>query len=295
MNLPSAQSQSSEYLQGAGNLRILNPGVLKRLGHIRHALFDFDGTLSVIREGWATVMTAFMLECMRGADENPALSADPDLERTVSDYVDQSTGTLTILQMKWLVQAVEKAGRISQVKTASEYKGLYVQRLLEKVQDRKTALRQGVIPPESLTVGGSRDFLAGLAQRGVRLYLASGTDHPFVVDEARCLGLEPFFGAHIYGAQEASEVDQKERIIRQIISENKLSGAELLVVGDGPVEIREGIKNGAITLGVASDEIRRTGWDEHKARRLAAAGADILVPDFSQWESLLEYLDRGAN
>lgn len=33
-------------------LRVLNPEVTARLGHIRHAPFDFDGTLSVLREGW---------------------------------------------------------------------------------------------------------------------------------------------------------------------------------------------------------------------------------------------------
>ncbi len=35
-------------------LEVVNPTV--RVGHVRHALFDFDGTISVIRRGWEQVM-----------------------------------------------------------------------------------------------------------------------------------------------------------------------------------------------------------------------------------------------
>jgi phosphoglycolate phosphatase len=274
----------------ADSLRILNPSVTQRLGHIRHALFDFDGTLSLIREGWAGVMIAFMLKSICG-DVPPA----PGVEQAVRDYVDQSTGTLTILQMKWLEQAVRQAGRVARPKTAREYKALYVQQLLDKVQSRKTALAQGLVAPDELMVGGSRALLAQLAELGVNLYLASGTDHAYVVDEARRLGLEVFFKEHMYGAQAVSEVDQKERIIRHILAENGLSGAELLVVGDGPVEIRAATKCGALALGVACDEVKRTGWDDRKVGRLTAAGADMLVPDFSCWDSLLDFLTHGVN
>lgn len=272
----------------ADSLRILNPSVANRLGHIRHTLFDFDGTLSVIREGWDSVMISFMVKSICG-DDPPT----PRVEQVVRDYVDQSAGTLTILQMKWLEMAVSREGRVTQPKTAREYKALYVQQLLEQVQARKVALERGLVSPDGLMIGGSRAFLTELARHGVDLYLASGTDHPYVLDEARCLGLEVFFRGHIYGAQEASEVDQKERVIKHILTENGLSGAELLVVGDGPVEIREALKCGAITLGVASDEVKRTGWNKRKASRLADAGADMLVPDFSHWDSLLAFLDHG--
>ena len=37
-------------------------------------------------------------------------------------------------------------------------------------------------------------------QRGVTLYVASGTDEPYVLDEVRMLGLDRYFGRHIYGA-----------------------------------------------------------------------------------------------
>ena len=40
---------------------------------IRHAVFDFDGTLSLIREGWPQVMVPMMVEVLQatGSGESP--------------------------------------------------------------------------------------------------------------------------------------------------------------------------------------------------------------------------------
>ena len=67
-------------------------------------------------------------------------------------------------------------------------------------------------------------------------------------------------------------------------------GDELLVVGDGPVEIRAARERRAIALGVASNEVARAGWNERKVARLSKAGADLLIPDFSQAEKLFSLL-----
>jgi hypothetical protein len=39
--------------------------------------------------------------------------------------------------------------------------------------------------------------------------------------------------------------------------------------------------------GVASDEMARHGWNEHKAARLVAAGAAGLAPDFTHMQELI--------
>ena len=79
-------------------------------------------------------------------------------------------------------------------------------------------------------------------------------------------------------------------IINQIISEHQLEGNELVVFGDGPVEIRECIKSGGIAVGLASDEIRRSGLNEAKRTRLIKSGATMIIPDFSQGDKLLDLL-----
>ena len=266
-------------------IKTLHPEVLGRLGKIRHALFDFDGTLSVLREGWETVMVPVMVESICGR-----APATPEIEREVSEYVEGSTGILTILQMEWLVEAVRRHDLAGPPLSAAAYKARYLERLMTRVRQRILEVEAGACPPDERMVSGARVFLAALKQRGARLYLISGTDHPDVQREAGVLGLDDFFPGRIYGALDEREAHAKDRIIQRILQEHHLFGAELLVVGDGPVEIREARASGAIALGVATDEIARSGWNERKIARLTRAGADILIPDFSQSEALLELL-----
>jgi hypothetical protein len=79
-------------------------------------------------------------------------------------------------------------------------------------------------------------------------------------------------------------------VLDRIIREHELSGPEFITFGDGPVEIRETHKRGGITVGVASDEVRRFGLNPAKRSRLIRAGADVIVPDYSQLDMLLELL-----
>jgi phosphoglycolate phosphatase-like HAD superfamily hydrolase len=263
-------------------LRIVNRDVIPRLGHIRHVLFDFDGTLSVLRQGWEDVMIPLMVESICGVHPVP-----PAIEGEVRDYVDRSTGILTIRQMEWLAEAVHRYHFVDAPLTAAEYKARYLDRLLVRVNDRIAQVERGVVSPEVMMIAGAVDFVSGMKRRGAMLYLASGTDHPHVLREVRVLALDGYFGGGAYGALDESEANSKERVIQRILEEHGLAGHELLVAGDGPVEIREGSLRGAITLGVASNEVAREGWNAHKARRLIAAGADLLVPDFTRSQELL--------
>ena len=266
-------------------IQVNHPAALRRLGHIRHVLFDFDGTLSVLRQGWEDVMIPMMIEAIRGGS-----GRSEQVEQEVREYVDRSTGILTIRQMQWLAEAVQRHGLAGQPRTAGEYKALYLERLMVHVRERIACLESGEAQPREAMIAGAAEFLAGLAQRSVRLYLASGTDHDDVVREAAALGLLPCFAGGVYGALDHNEDHAKERVIQRILDENGLSGDELMIIGDGPVEIREGAQRGALTLGAATDEVARSGWNMRKVERLVNAGADLLVPDFSHWEMLLTLL-----
>ncbi|MCC6798820.1 MAG: HAD family hydrolase [Anaerolineae bacterium] len=263
-------------------LEIINPQV--RLGQVRHALFDFDGTISVIRRGWEAIMIALMVEMICEGQLQPV-----GLEGDVAAYVDRSTGILTIEQMRWLEEAVRRYGLAQHPRTAREYKRIYNDRMLRPVRARLAQLESAGDPAatDTLTIAGVRSFLEGLYERGVTLYLASGTDHVFVQEEASALGVSEFFGPHIYGARDESQEDSKERIIQRILTEHELRGAELLVVGDGPVEIFHARSQAAIALGVAADEDQRQGLDPRKRARLLAAGADLIITDFSHCQELL--------
>ena len=147
-------------------------------------------------------------------------------------------------------------------------------------------LKEGEMDTTDFTLKGAVDFLYHLFERGVMLYLASGTDREHVVNEAETLGYARFFEGRIYGAVGDVRRYSKRQVIERILQENNLNGNELACVGDGPVELRETRRKGGVAVGIASDEVRRYGWNMRKRARLIRAGADIVVPDFSQWERL---------
>lgn len=257
-------------------IKMINTAVEPRLGRVRHALFDFDGTLSVLRQGWEPVMESVMLEAICAGRE-----PWPELVSEVRQYIDTSTGQLTIIQMEWLAEAVRRYGLAADPLTPAEYKRLYRDAIMVSVSERLDRVASGQESPDTYLMTGSAEFLRELAGRGVKMYMASGSDHVDVVHEAEVLGLAPYLNGGIYGALDASAANAKARIIQRILDDHQLSGSELLVVGDGPVEIIEARARGAIALGMASDEVQRRGWNTHKIERLTRAGADLLIPDFS--------------
>lgn len=267
------------------SIRIISPAFRARLGSIQHVLFDFDGTISLLRQGWEGVMVPMMMEMIQ-----PDGSAIAQIEAEVRQYVDDSTGILTIHQMEWLAQAVKRYGFVAEALSAREYKAEYVKRILRVAEERGEAIRGGSQSCQEHMVAGAERFLKRLSQRGIDLYLASGTDHADVVREAKMLGVEPFFGERIYGALDESEAHDKGAIIQRILQVNQLEGSQLLVIGDGPVEMRVAVRQGALALGAATDEIARHGWNEHKVQRLLKAGADALIADFQQDADLEAFL-----
>lgn len=266
-------------------MRIINPAVLDRLGHIRHAVFDFDGTISVLRQGWEPVMETVMLEALC-----PHGDAPESMVHEVRRYIDVSTGQLTIVQMRWLSEAVLRWGTSTFPLTPAEYKARYLNSLMVSVRQRLEDLECGIANPEHYMIAGAQDLLKGLAERGVQIYIASGSDHEDVVHEANALGIAQYIQGGIYGALDASESNAKDRIIQRILTEHHLKGDELLVAGDGPVEMIEARARGAIAMGVPSDEVARQGWNECKVPRLATAGADFLTADYLQATELIDLL-----
>jgi len=250
----------------------------------RYALFDFDGTISLIREGWQEIMIPYFIDVLR---QTPKAEDAKTIEETVTTFVDRLTGKQTIFQCIQLDEEVVQRGG---TKTdPGVYKAEYLRRLGNRIKSRLEDLRGGYDPQQYL-VPGSVQFLELLKAAGYNLYLASGTDEPDVLAEAKLLGLDQYFGSHIYGARDNQTDCSKEMVIKQIIEENNLTGAELVSFGDGFVEIELVANIGGYAVGVATDEVRRQGVNQHKRKRLLEAGAAMIIPDFGDAEGLMAFL-----
>jgi phosphoglycolate phosphatase-like HAD superfamily hydrolase len=250
---------------------------------ISHVLFDFDGTLSLIRQGWPEVMVPMFVEMLPPAPEETA-----EMRRQLCyDDIMRLNGKQTIYQMIQLAERIKERGGTP--RDPLWYKHEYLRRLDEKIQHRQEGLRSGRLQVDDCLVYGSRAFLEHLRTRGLALYLASGTDEVFVKKEADLLGLTPFFGRHIYGAVDDYKQFSKKIVIERILRENRIPGEQLLSFGDGYVEIQNTKEVGGFAVAVASDEANNGSgrFDEWKLNRLLGVGADVVIPDFRDAAALL--------
>jgi phosphoglycolate phosphatase-like HAD superfamily hydrolase len=287
-----AQSPDNAQYYVGTSVEIISDGSFG--GRRSCAIFDNDGTISTLRQGWETVMEPVMVRSILGSE--PA-GADTKVVEQVTDavkeYIDRTTGVQTLVQMHGLAAMVKDFGLVpeDEILEPEEYKEIYNRELLAMVNRRVVKVSTGEVAVEEVTMNNAVPFLRELKRRGVALYLASGTDEADVRRETELLGYAELFTGGIFGAVGNIDVEPKKLVMERILNDLGSNGMQSVVTfGDGPVEIRETKKQGGLTVGVASDEIKRSGLNESKRKRLILAGADLIVPDFSDMDAVLALL-----
>jgi phosphoglycolate phosphatase-like HAD superfamily hydrolase len=267
------------------SIEVINPEAQR--GGFKHAVFDFDGTISLVREGWQQIMIPYFTEELLATPKGSGMGR-AEVAAFARDFIYMLTGKQTIYQCIRLAEEVTNFG--GRPLEPQAYKDEYHRRLSVKIAGRIEGLTDKSQRPLDHVVPGSFELLDALKARGVRLYLASGTDEVYVKQEAALLGVDVYFGEHIHGAQADYKTFSKRRVIERIIRENGLHGSELLGFGDGYVEIENVKSVGGFACGVATDEVNRWGLDEWKRDRLTRSGADIIIPDFTEINTLMAFL-----
>lgn len=259
-----------------------------------YAVFDHDGTLSVLRQGWEKIMESVMVKAITDEWLNDISTTELNkITGNVRSFIDRTTGIQTLLQMQGLVKMVKEYGFVPKEDILDEfgYKSIYNEALMEMVNRRINKVKKGELSLEDVTIKGVLPLLEYLRENGFTLFLASGTDEEDVQKETELLGYCEYFNGGIWGAQNNMTHEPKKVVINNIIKEiGKGHAGKILTFGDGPVEIRETVKNGGYAVGVASNEIQRFGLDETKRKRLILAGADLIIPDYSQFNLLKQVI-----
>lgn len=257
--------------------------------NLRHALMDWDGTISFLRGGWVEVMTDL---CLEHLPINPDETAE-QLRAAIHAEMLALNGKPSIHQMARIAELV--MARAGSSLHADDYQRFYVARITALIEQRMAGVLSGSHPKETLMVPGARDLLETIHSAGIQLTLVSGTPYPELVEEAALLDVKRYFGEEIYGPQDtADRVFTKRASIHTLIAKHQIPGDELVAIGDGPVEIAETKAIGGLAIAVASDEnspgSRR--FDEFKRKQLLDCGADIVVPDYQDAAALIQ-LARG--
>src|ERR1035437_1843158 len=117
---------------------------------INHVLFDFDGTLSLIRQGWPEIMTPMFAEML------PSVPGEtPEARRQLChEDIMRLNGKQTIYQMIQLAERIKERGGTP--REPLWYKREYLRRLDARISSRIDQLRSGAASPDDHLVFGSR-------------------------------------------------------------------------------------------------------------------------------------------
>ncbi len=254
---------------------------------LRHAVFDWDGTLSFIRAGWGEVMLEVFLDHLP-----PAPGEDASARRRLAhDDIWRLNGKPTIHQMQCLADRVAERGGTAL--TATEYQSQYAHRLGSVVQQRIQSVRSGSVVVAAMQPPGALACLHALRDRGLVLHVVSGTEVHSVRAEVEALGLVEFFGERVHGPAGPSDRTYTKRgVMDAVLAADGLPGSALVAFGDGHVEIEQSKALGGTAIAVATDEEHFGSGriDEAKRTRLSAMGADVVIPDYSDLPGLLTLL-----
>ena len=280
-------SSLREKLKYTWDIEVIN---LPQSKKPKYAIFDFDGTISLIREGWQPIMYEYFTQELLGCPNSPDIEI---VEKNVIDFVDLLTGKQTIFQCMYLGHEILKYGGTP--KEPLEYKNEYLRRLNNHIKVRKDYLKKGE-NPVSYLVTGIEIFLEALNKKGIDCYLTSGTDEKDVIEEAELLNIAHYFKG-IHGARDDnSTVCSKEEVIKDLINSESLQGSDLITFGDGFVEIELAKNVASYAVALATNEDKRdSSINEWKRNRLLKAGADCIIPDFSNNKRLMDFLGRSWN
>lgn len=266
------------------SVELVNPAV--RRGAIRTAVFDFDGTLSLIREGWPRVMVEGMMAQLRAQ----RLVREPEAECAahVEAFVMALNGHPTMKQMERFAEEVTSRGGTPAAPAV--YLQEYLAALMSVVRGRWESLESGRAQPEEWVVPHAHAFLRDLHKRGVPLFVASGTDFAHVSHEVELLRLAPLVGGRVFAPKDNDATFRKRDMIERAIRDQGIRGEELIGFGDGVVETQEVKRIGGVAVGMASSEAGVRGVNAAKRETLIAAGADIIIPDYEHAAELLAWL-----
>ena len=264
-------------------LETIRPGAAAPDIHV--AVFDFDGTLSLIRAGWADIMIPMMLEVLTSLGTG---ETEEQLRAVVEPFIWRLTGKDTLYQMIALADEVTRRGGTPLA--AQVYKDQFLVRLYAVSGTRMERLRSGEAAPDEYLVPGSRAILEELQARGISLYLASGTDDEHLKAEAELLDISRYFDGGIYGALPDPNAFSKGMLFDRIVAMPGMRPHRLLGFGDGPVEIEELHRLHAIAVGLATDEPECIETSPWKRRNLIEAGADYIIPNYLCRQVLLPVL-----
>ena len=263
---------------------ILRPSFAPRPG-ISHVLFDFDGTLSLIRQGWPEVMVPMFAEVLprraRRDRGRPPQMAFEDIMRL--------NGKQTIYQMIQLADRIRERG--GEPREPLWYKHEYLRRLDERIGDRtrRAAPAARSTPDELLVHGATAAAGAPAASAACRSTWPAAPTRSPSSRRPSCSA-----SARTSAAASTAPWTITSRSPRRWSSSGSSArtgstASSCSRSATATSRSRTPRRSAGLAVAVASDEANNGSgrMDEWKRERLSGVGADVVIPDFRDAAPLL--------
>lgn len=258
--------------------------IQKSNGGYKAAVFDFDGTISLISAGWQDDMCDQFTEAYLAKVNSPR----DEVYKLMEQLIFKSTGLAPYVNCTTLAKTIAEAG--GEPEDVDVYFAEYTRRSDLRMKNQMKRVTDGMATQDDLMVPGVRNFLQNLYDLGIKLMLVSGSEIRYVQPQCEFLGVAHFFEGRIYGPPLDSWNFSKKQCISQFIEDSGLTPEQVVNFGDGGVETQYVHEIGGYAVGLATDEISRQGVNPWKREKLIAVGADCIVPNFLDSEELLRFL-----
>ena len=249
-----------------------------------HVVFDFDGTLSWLRHGWTEVAQTVIAPRFLLRSGETATDIRTHLFREMFRFNGRPTPLFTT---EMAAQIQQRGGQAD----ADELLESFLRPLNANAHERYAQLRNGSATPNDFIVHGGRALLELLTARGLRIIILSGNPHDQITAEAEMLGLTQFCNGHVYGHTDANNFT-KHSVLEKLMAEDSFTGEAFVMFGDGAAEIEAARNLGGLAVAVCSDENENGSGriDENKRAVLLEVGANAVIADYREPESLLKIL-----
>jgi len=251
------------------------------------AIVDWDGTISLLREGWNKVMKDYIANY---------ISLNPQKKDLLwaENFIKETMGENTVDQMLGMMAKAHENGvknmPIDQKKRknlAEKQRIKYRKSLEEKMRSKR--IKRAKVHPGEFINKGIKKFLQELKKRNVKIFVISGSEQKErggIEEEVEILKLKHYF-EKVFGYNGQIHPYTKENALKWIIKKYKIKNPlQILVVGDGPKEIKTGRDFGTITIGLVSNNLSK--------KNLLKSGADYIVYNPTDLVDCLNYIDLGS-
>jgi phosphoglycolate phosphatase-like HAD superfamily hydrolase len=250
--------------------------------HTTHVVFDFDGTLSWLRHGWTEVAQTVLIPRFPLHEGESIDDIRTHLFREMIRFNGRPTPLFTT---EMAAQIQQRGGQAK----ADELLEAFLKPLNANAHARYTQLRDGTATRDDYIVHGGRALLELLAARELSIIILSGNPHEQISNEAEMLNLTPFCNGHVYGDTKAADFN-KQSVLERLMADESFTGENFVMFGDGAAEIEATRNLSGLAIAVCSDENENGSGrvDEHKRTVLIESGADAIIADYRNPETLLQ-------